>query len=392
VINRKTPFIPFHKPSIGEREIEAAGGALRSGWLTTGARAHELEVAVARRLGVRHTLALNSGTAALHLALQAFGVGRDDEVIIPTYTFTSCGEVCSYLGAHPVLTDVGADALIGPEQAAGAITKRTRAVMPVHVAGQAVDIKPLRAELPPAVRILEDAAHAFPADVGGVPVGKLGDAAALSFYATKTMTTAGEGGMLLTDDDDIAAHAARLRLHGINADAWNRYGAGGKWFYEVTEPGFKYNLTDVAAAVGLVQLDRLDEMTAMRTAIAARYDAAFDGCDLLAPPPRRAGDRHAWHLYVVRLALDRLAIARGEVINRLGEAGIGTSVHFIPLHLHPWYQREFGYKPGDFPNAEWIYERSMSLPIWPGMSSEQIDRVANTVLTVLDGARRQLEV
>ena len=392
MVNPKTSFIPFHKPSIGKREIEAAVGVLRSGWLTTGPRAQELEAAVARRLGIRHALALNSGTAALHLALQAFGVGRGDEVIIPTYTFTSCGEVCSYLGARPVLTDVGADALIGPEQASDAVTKHSRAIMPVHFAGQAVDTEQLRNELPPEIRILEDAAHAFPADVRGVSVGKLGDAAALSFYATKTMTTAGEGGMLLTDDTDVAERVARRRLHGINADAWNRYGAGGKWFYEVTEPGFKYNLTDVAAAVGLVQLDRLDEMVTARTAIAARYDAAFDPSDLVDVPPRRAADRHAWHLYVIRLRLENIALDKADVINRLTEAGIGTSVHFIPLHLHPWYQREFGYKPGDFPTAEWIYQRSISLPIWPDMTDDQIDRVANTLLTILDGARRQVEV
>jgi perosamine synthetase len=223
-----------------------------------------------------------------------------------------------------------------------------------------------------------------------VPTGKLGDAAAFSFYATKTMTTGGEGGMLVSDDDDIADRARVMRLHGISSDAWNRYGAGGKWFYEVVEPGFKYNLTDLAAAIGLVQLERLDELAAARAAIAARYDACFRQSELVEIPPRREGDRHAWHLYVVRLRLEESALSRNQVMERLAEAGIGASVHFIPLHLHPWYQRQFGYKPGDFPKAERLYERSISLPIWPGMSNEQVDRVASTLLEIVsNGASRR---
>jgi dTDP-4-amino-4,6-dideoxygalactose transaminase len=387
-----TQTIPFHAPSMGEREIAAAVEVLRSGWLTTGSRAHALEAALADRLGVRHALAVNSATAALHLALEAFGVRSGDEVIVPTYTFTACGEVCAYMRARPVLVDVSEDALISSEAAAAARGPRTKAVMPVHFGGQAVDPAPLREALGTDIRIIEDAAHALPADVAGVPTGRLGDAAAFSFYATKTMTTGGEGGMLVTDDDVVAARAARMRLHGINADAWNRYGAGGRWFYEVTDAGFKYNLTDLAAAIGLVQLDRLDEMADARARIAANYDAAFEGCDLLARPPRRPGDRHAWHLYVIRLNLDAISVDRAEVIRRLGTEGIGTSVHFIPLHLHPYYQRTFGYKAGSFPMAEHIFERSISLPIWPGMSSDQVARVASRLVAILDSARRPLEV
>jgi perosamine synthetase len=355
---------------------------LRSGWLTTGAKAHELEERFAERIGVKHALALNSATAGLHLALEAFGIGPGDEVVIPAYTFTACGEVCAYLGAQPVLADVADDYLLGPSQLEPVLTDATRAVMPVHFAGLAVDTAPLRA-LGPNARFLEDAAHALPSTVGGCSTGRLGDAATFSFYATKTMTTGGEGGMLVTDDDAIAERAAVMRLHGINADAWNRYGAGGKWFYEVVEPGFKYNLTDLAAAIGLVQLERLDEMADARAAIAARYDAAFAGSPLLEIPPRREGDRHAWHLYVVRLNLEAIQLDRAQVIERLAEAGIGASVHFIPLHLHPLYQRRYGYKPGDFPNAERLYEQSISLPIWPGMTAEQVDRVAATLLEIL---------
>jgi perosamine synthetase len=383
--------IPFHRPSIGEREIAAATEVLRSGWLTTGARAHALEDAFAERLGVRHALAVNSATAALHLALEGMGIGPGDDVLVPTYTFTACGEVCAYLGARVVRADVGDDRLLGPAQVEAGITPATKAIITVHFAGQAVDPGPIRT-VAPGVRIVEDAAHALPADANGIPTGRLGDAAAFSFYATKTMTTGGEGGMLVTDDDALAERAARMRLHGINADAWNRYGAGGTWFYEVTEAGFKYNLTDLAASIGLVQLDRLEEMANARQAIANAYDTAFAGSALLEVPPRRDGDRHAWHLYVVSLRLDDLAITRDAVIQRLGEAGIGSSVHFIPLHLHPYYQRTFGCAPGDFPVAERLYQRSLSLPIWPDMSQEQVSRVAQTLLAVLDGARRPMEV
>jgi len=376
-------FIPFHRPSIGDREIAAAVDVLRSGWLTTGSRAHALEAAFADRIGARHAIAVNSATAALHLALEAWGIGPGDDVVIPTNTFTACGEVCAYLGARVVLADVDEDGLLGPEQLGAVVTNATRAVMPVHFGGQGVDVSALRAVAPRA-RFLEDAAHALPASVGGVPVGRLGDAAAFSFYATKTMTTGGEGGMLVTDDEVVADRARVMRLHGISADAWNRYGAGGSWAYEVVETGFKYNLTDLAAAIGLVQLERLDEMADARAAIAARYDAAFADSPLLSTPSRRDGDQHAWHLYVVRLALEELSVDRAEVIRRLGEAGVGASVHFIPLHLHPHYQQRNGYAPGDFPVAERHFERSISLPIWPDMTDAQVDRVGSTLLEILD--------
>ena len=383
--------IPFHRPAIGDREIAAALDVLRSGWLTTGPRAHQLESAVAQRIGVKHALAVNSATSALHLALEGLGVGPGDDVVIPVQTFTACGEVCAYLGARVVLADVGEDALLGPSQLEAALTDATRVVMPVHFGGQAVDVEALRAVAPDA-RFVEDAAHALPASVNGVPTGRLGDVAAFSFYATKTMTTGGEGGMLVTDDDALADRARLMRLHGISADAWNRYGAGGSWAYEVAEAGFKYNLTDLAAAIGLVQLERLDELTAARTAIAGRYDSAFAGSQLLERPPRRDGDQHSWHLYVVRLNLAELTVDRAAVMRRLGEAGIGASVHFIPLHFHPHYQQRYGYAAGDFPMAESIFERSISLPIWPGMTDAQVDQIAATLLEICDMARRPVEV
>jgi perosamine synthetase len=334
---------------------------------------------------------VSSATAALHLALEGMGIGRGDDVVVPTYTFTACGEVCAYLGASVVLADVNDERLLGADQVQAALTPATRAIITVHFAGQAVDPGPIRAAAPNA-RIVEDAAHALPADLAGVPTGRLGDAAAFSFYVTKSMTTGGEGGMLVTDDDSLAERATRMRLHGIDADAWNRYGGGGKWFYEVTEAGFKYNLTDVAAAIGLAQLERLDELRADRARIAALYDTRFAESSVLRIPPRRQSDAHAWHLYVIELELEVLSIDRAAVIERMGAAGIGTSVHFIPLHLHPWYQRTLGYRPGDFPVAERLYERSLSLPIWPGMTEEQVSRVASTLLEICDDARRPVEV
>jgi perosamine synthetase len=359
--------------------------------LTTGRRSHEFERAFAERLGVHHALAVSSATAALHLALEAMAIERGDEVVIPTYTFTACGEVCAYLGARPVLADVGDDYLLGALQLEPVLSTATRAVMPVHFAGQAADVAALRGVAPHA-RFLEDAAHALPSSVNGQSTGGLGDAAAFSFYATKTMTTGGEGGMLATNDGAIAERAAVMRLHGINADAWNRYGAGGGWAYEVVEPGFKYNMTDVAAAIGLVQLERLDELADQRIEIARRYDSMLAGSALVEPPPRRENDQHAWHLYVVQVRLEVLVIDRAAVIERLSRAGIATSVHFIPLHLHPYYQREFGYRPGDFPNSERLFERSISLPIWPGMTVAQVSRVTSTLLEILDAARRPIEV
>jgi dTDP-4-amino-4,6-dideoxygalactose transaminase len=389
---RDNDFIPFHRPSIGDGEIAAAIEVLRSGWLTTGQRAAAFERAVAKRTGTAHALAVNSATAALHLALEAFGIGPGDEVIVPTYTFTACGEVCAYLGARPVLVDVDASYHVSPAAVAAAVTPRTRAVMPVHFAGEAADVPQIRTAVGANVRVLEDAAHAFPADLDGVPVGRLGDAAALSFYATKTMTTGGEGGMLLTDDPDVAARAARMRLHGINADAWNRYGAGGSWYYEVGAAGFKYNMTDLAAAIGLVQLERLDDLAAERRAIARQYDAAFVDSPLVIPPPRHNRGAHAWHLYVVQVETQLLSAGRDDIIARLTAAGVGVSVHFIPLHIHPYYRDHLGYRDGEFTEAERLYSRSISLPIWPGMTPDRVARVANTLLEVCEDARRPSEV
>jgi dTDP-4-amino-4,6-dideoxygalactose transaminase len=389
------PFLPFARPSITEREKQAVVDVLDSGWLTTGPRTKEFEQRFAERLGVDHAVALNSATAGLHLALEALGVGPGDEVIVPTWTFAASAEVVVYRGARPVLVDVDRRTLNAtPEAILAAVTPRTRAVIVVHVAGLPAEIERLVEELDPrGIAVVEDAAHAFPSRLSGGTgryVGTVGRAGAFSFYATKTITT-GEGGMLVTDDEAIATRARVMSLHGISRDAWNRYASNGSWFYEIEDAGYKYNMTDIAAALGLVQLDRADEMLAARRRLAAAYTARLGAPpldDLLELPDDPSGGSHAWHLYVVRLALDRLTIDRGGVIDALKARGIGTSVHFIPLHLHPYYRTRWGYAAADLPVAASEYERVISLPIWPGMTDADADRVADGLTEILAAARR----
>jgi dTDP-4-amino-4,6-dideoxygalactose transaminase len=376
-------FLPYNRPSIDEEEIAAVVETLRSGWITTGPRVREFEEAFARYTGAAHAVGVSSATAALHLALLAAGVGPGDEVILPTYTFVSCAHVVVHLGATPVLVDVSPDDLnIDPAAVQRALSPRTKAVMAVHFAGQ-----PCRMDaLWPLTRdrgifLLEDAAHAVGAAYRGQPVGSLGDAAAFSFYATKNLTT-GEGGMLTTSSDNIAETARLYALHGLSRDAWKRYGQGGSWFYDVPVPGYKYNLTDIAAALGLGQLARLDERTARRAALAARLSDALRPCEAIELPAVRPEISHAWHLYTVRLRPGALRIDRAAFIEALAERGIGTSVHFIPVHLHTYYRETFGTRAQDYPVAQDTYERLISLPLYPAMSEADVDRVAAAVLDV----------
>jgi dTDP-4-amino-4,6-dideoxygalactose transaminase len=388
------PFLPFARPSITKREKDAVLEVLDSGWLTTGPRTHLFEERFAQRVGVTHAIALNSATAALHLILDSLGVGADDEVVVPTWTFAASGEVIAYRGARPVLVDIDRRTLNAtPEAMLAAVTPRTRAVMAVHVAGLPVEIERLVAVLEPlGVAVIEDAAHAFPSRIGGATgryAGTFGRAGAFSFYATKTMTT-GEGGMLVTDDEAIAARARVMSLHGISRDAWNRYAASGSWYYEIEEAGYKYNMTDVAAALGIVQLERSDALLEQRRALAAAYTTRLGAPpldELIELPPDAPDGSHAWHLYIIRLALDRLALDRGQVIAAMKDLGIGTSVHFIPLHLHPYYRRRWGYRADALPVATREYQRAISLPIWPGMSIDDVDRVVDALSEILLPAR-----
>jgi perosamine synthetase len=384
------PFLPFHLPSIGDEEVAEVVATLRSGWLTTGERAVRLEDEFGRLTGARHALAVSSGTAALHLALRAAGVGPGDEVIVPTFTFTATAEAVVYLGARPVLADV--DPVTGNLDAAEVerrLRPTTRAVVPVHIGGLPCDLDAIGTVAHAhGASVVDDAAHALPARLRGRLIGTLADATAFSFYATKNLTT-GEGGMVTTARADWAEAMRVWRLHGISRDAWKRYTAEGTWAYEVLDVGCKYNLPDVLAAIGLGQLRKIDRFAAQRRALVARYRAALAGEDgVLLPPEPPAGFESAWHLFVVRVALERLRVDRAAVIEGLRTRGIGTSVHFIPLHLHPYYRRTLGTRPGDFPGAEQLYARCLSLPLYPAMQPHDVDRVAAALRAVLREARR----
>jgi perosamine synthetase len=386
----RTDFLAFALPSITDAEIDEVVATLRSGWITTGPRAKRFERDFAAYVGAPHAVALNSCTAALHLALDAVGVHAGDEVIVPVTTFTATAEVVRYFDARPVFVDVDDRTFnIDVRRVEAAITPRTRAIMPVHMAGQPCAMDPLL-ELARAHRlaVVEDAAHALPARYRGRMVGTLGDLTAFSFYATKTITTA-EGGMLTTANPDYAARAALMALHGISKDAWKRYSAEGSWFYEVEAAGYKYNMPDLAAALGLVQLRRCDELWAARAAIAARYNQAFRDLPEIAIPVVAPDVQHAWHLYIIQLDLAALDIDRAGFIRALHDLHIGTSVHFIPLHLHPYYQRTTGHRPQDFPAAMRAYSRVVSLPIYPSMSEADVDDVIEAVWTLVRRHRRR---
>lgn len=380
--------VPFFRPSIGEDEITAVTECLRSGWLTTGPKTAAFEKAFSDFLGGDvESVAVNSATAALHLGLEALGVNPGDEVIVPTLTFTATAEVVRYLGAQPVLVDIDPATLcIDPDSVKAAITPKTKVIMPVHFAGRMSDMTTLRAIADRhGLRILDDAAHALPAHHKGVTVGKAGsDVTTFSFYANKTMTT-GEGGMLVTADPVIAARARTMRLHGIDRDVFNRFTdprAG--WVYDVVAPGFKYNLTDIASALGLVQLQRADEFGRIRADRVARYDAAFADMPLILPPKPADGDGHSWHLYIVQLTQDA-PIDRNDFIRALKDQGIGTSVHYRPLHQmtvwKPFCEGSF------FPQADLVFSRCVSLPLFMAMTDAEQNRVIEVVRNVLQAAK-----
>jgi dTDP-4-amino-4,6-dideoxygalactose transaminase len=381
--------VPFHEPLIGEEEIQSVVETLRSGWITTGPKVKRFEEEFARYIGCSHAVAVNSGTAALHLALEALGLEQGDEVIVPTMTFTATAEVVVYFKARPVLVDCEPGTLnIDPERIEGAVTPKTRAIIPVDFGGQPCDYDAIMdIARKHGLRVIQDAAHALPASYRRRRVGTFSDVTCFSFYATKTITT-GEGGMATTENGEWADRMRMMSLHGISRDAWKRYAADGSWYYEVHSPGYKYNLTDIAAAIGIEQLKKCDRMWEARQRIARMYDEGFADLPEVVRPVSKPDREHAWHLYVIQLDPARLRIDRGAFIGALKERNIGTSVHFIPLHLHPFYRDAFGYKPQDFPVASEAYERLVSLPIFPGMTEGQIERVIDAVRNVAKRYRR----
>jgi len=377
--------LPFAQPDIGDAEVEAVVEVLRSGWLTTGSRTDQFEADFAQAVGAPAALALSSGTAALHLGLLSVGVQPGDVVLTTPLTFCSTVHVVEHLGARPVLVDVDDVSLnIDPnrlEDALDALDTAPRAILPVHLAGQPADLDAiLEIAQSRGTAVVEDAAHAQGAWRGNSPIGQVEESeqrvVAFSFYATKNITT-GEGGML-TGPRNLVERAREWSLHGMSRDAWKRYGAGGSWRYDVTVPGFKYNMMDLQAAIGIEQLRRSEELLARRRVIAERYDEAFAAHDVLRTPFREPGDIHAWHLYMLRVRPGG-SLARQALIDGLATRGIGTSVHFIPIHQLTYYAERYGFVPGDFPIANRAFESLVSLPIYPKMSDSDVERVIAAV-------------
>lgn len=380
-------FLPFALPDIGDDELREVAAALGSGWITTGPKTRELEGAFATSVGSRHAIAVNSCTAALHLALDAIGLQSGDRVVTTPYTFAATAEVIRYFQATPVFVDVEADTLNIDPTGLDAAMGGAKAVIPVHVAGEPCNLAAIHAVAKRhGAKVIEDAAHALPSKFQGRTIGSLSDVTCFSFYATKSMTT-GEGGMICTDDDALAERCRIMSLHGISRDAWKRYMADGSWYYEIVAPGYKYNLTDIAAALGLAQLRKLDTMWSRRCEIVRRYHESFRDLPEVQLPSGDPTNQHAWHLYMLRLNLDRLRIDRAAFVSELKRRNIGASVHFIPLHIHPYYRDTYGYRPEDYPVALREYQREVSLPLYSKMSDGDVDDVISAVRDIVAAAR-----
>jgi perosamine synthetase len=380
--------IPFHRPYITEEEEKEVIDSLRKGWLTMGKKTMEFENQFRNYIGSKNAIAVNSCTAALHLALRVIGLEEGDEVIVPSTTFVATAEVVNYFKARPILVDVEKEThLINVSEIEKKITPKTKAIIPVHYSGQPCDMDEiLEIARQYNLYVIEDAAHALPSWYKGRKVGTIGDITAFSFYATKTLAT-GEGGMATTDNDEWAEKMRILRLHGISKDAWKRYSKEGSWEYDVLENGYKYNMTDINAALGLAQLKKLEWMWKEREKIAEMYNEAFKDYEELILYEVKPDRVTSWHLYPLKLNLELLKISRNQFVEELKNRGIGTSVHFIPLYRFSYYKR-MGYDTRDFVNSEWIFERIVSLPIFPGMKKEEVEYVIENVIDIVTKNRR----
>ena len=399
MIVKREKFLPFALPSIGEEEIEEVVDSLRSGWVTTGPKVKKFENNFNEYVKCKHSIAVNSCTAGLHVALSAFGVGPGDEVIVPTLTFTATANVVVHLRAKPVLVDVGNDFNILPDRIEAAITSNTKAIVPVHHSGQSCNLEEIyNIAKKNNIAIVEDAAHAIGTTYRDHRIGSdslnyfdsesdLKRAVVFSFYATKNMTT-GEGGMIVTEDDELAAKMRVLTLHGMSKDAWKRYSSAGSWYYEVIEAGYKYNMTDIQASLGIHQLKKLDSFIKKRQEIAYIFDKAFHEMTEIDIPIRHKERNHIYHLYIIQPDPDKLTIDRSQFIEELKELNIGTSVHFIPVHLHPFYRDTFNYKRGDLLNAEKIFDKMISLPLYPAMTENDVQDVISAVENIIKQNRR----
>ncbi|MDM8558536.1 DegT/DnrJ/EryC1/StrS aminotransferase family protein [Candidatus Parabeggiatoa sp. HSG14] len=384
-------FIPFALPCLGEQEINEVVDTLRSGWLTTGPKTKRFEEDFAKFIGMPHALAVNSGTAGLHLALEAVGIKPGDKVITTPYTFTATAEVIRYLGAEPLFVDIDPNTFnIDIHKLAATLesVSNVKAIMPVHFGGQACDIEAILALARQySLKVVEDAAHALPTKYKGQMIGNFGDITVYSFYVTKTLAT-GEGGMIVTANPDYAERIRTMRLHGINRDVFDR--ASSKqpgWYYEVVAPGFKYNMTDISAALGIHQLQKANAFQQRRAEIATQYTKELTDLPLCTPY-LHSESSHAWHLYVIQLELETLTIDRNTFIERMNTAGVGTSVHFIPLHLQKYWRDRYQFEPTDFPIALEVYQRAVSLPIYSCMTNAQVKRVITQVKQILTEAQK----
>ena len=379
-MNKRDEFLPYCRPYFDDEELNRVADVLKSGWWTKGSVTREFEKVFAEYVGAKYAVAVNSCTAAMHIALVAKGIGEGDEVISTPMTFCSTINTIVHTGAKPVLVDIDSKTgLIDVDKIEAAITEKTKAIVPVHYAGQSCDMDKISAIAEKhGLFVLEDCAHALSTEYKGKKIGSMGNACAYSFYVTKNISTA-EGGMLTTDDEELYEKASVLSLHGMSKNAWSRYGTKGDWKYEVCDPGFKYNLTDIAAALGIAQMNKLDEMQDIRTEYAEIYNKAFDKIDGITYLKDNGLGKNSAHLYVIQIDKNKFDIDRDTFIELLKEYNIGTSVHFIPICMHPYYINNFGYKKGDFPETEKMFEGIISLPLYPSMTREDVMYVIEAV-------------
>jgi len=381
-MEKRTEFLPLAKATIEIEELNAVEEVLKSGWLTTGAKVKEFEENMQAYLDIKKAIGLTSCTAGLHIALAALGIGSDDEVIVPTYTFVATAHVVEWLGAKPVLVDVEKDTFnIDPAAIEKAITSRTKAIIPVHYAGHACDLGSIlqiakKYNLP----VIEDAAHAIGTEYGGKKIGNHSNAAVFSFYVTKTITTA-EGGMIVTNNEEFGKKLKSYAYFGMDKDAFNRYSEKGSWFYQIVGPGYKYNMNNIQGAIGVEQLKKLEQFIIKRRELAQHYNRLLKDVSGVITPTEKSYTKHAFHLYPLLLNTDK--ITRDQFILRLKEYNVGTSVHFIPLHMHPFYQNKYNFNKGDFPIAEWLFEREVSLPMYPGMTLQDVEYVVYAIKEIL---------
>ncbi|HEY7751369.1 MAG TPA: DegT/DnrJ/EryC1/StrS family aminotransferase [Ignavibacteriaceae bacterium] len=382
-------FLLFHKPFISEEEVNEIVDTVRSGWLSMGPKTIRFENEFNSYIGSRKSIAVSSWTAAGHLTLEAFGLKAGDEVIVPTMTFPATAEIVCYFGAKPVIVDVDKDTLnISLTEIERAITPKTKVIIPVHYGGQPCDMDEIL-ELAKKynLKVIEDAAHSLPATYKGRKVGTISDVTCFSFYATKTLST-GEGGMICTNDEEIAERCAIMRLHGINRDAWKRYSESGSWYYEVIAPGYKYNFTDLQASLGLPQLKKVDAMWESRKRIAALYTVALKNLDTIELHTIKPDRESSWHLYPIRLHLEKLKRNRAQIIDELRKRNIGVGVHFMPVHQHLYYSETYKLSDSELPVAAGVFPRLLSLPIYPGMKEEHVERVINVLTDTLKEAKK----